>query len=317
MRNRFTLANQLLQNAIDAFECGLEDYRVGSQARLKASLRNVFASVLLIFKEKLREMSPEGSNEALLKRTISLELIDGALVSIGKGHATVDFNQIKTRFKDNSITADWATFEQVRTLRNELEHYYTGQSQNVVQEAIVKCFRVAIEFINDELELDPKELFPEATWEALIEIEEIYAREREQCVKTFPLFQSASKSIEAWLQEHGCSECGSSLIVIGEPDEAHCRSCDVEWSYESLALDIAKSKSAKQSPFDAYEGHDPFVIDCVFCGDHSLVVTEKECFLCHETVCTECDQCGQDIPVSEWNEESTCAYCIHMNQKRV
>jgi hypothetical protein len=49
---------------------GDEDYRDATPRRAASAVRNFYAGVLLLLKEKLRQESPPGSNEALLYEKI-------------------------------------------------------------------------------------------------------------------------------------------------------------------------------------------------------------------------------------------------------
>lgn len=80
----------ILQNAIDSIAIGLEDFESTDNRRIVSSTRNIFAGILLLFKYKLCELSPEGTNEALIKQRV-FPTIDttGAVSWIGKGTKTV------------------------------------------------------------------------------------------------------------------------------------------------------------------------------------------------------------------------------------
>ena len=58
----------ILQNAIDSIVMGLEDYQSEDKKRMLSCVRNLYAGMLLLFKYKLVELSPEGSNEILIKK---------------------------------------------------------------------------------------------------------------------------------------------------------------------------------------------------------------------------------------------------------
>ena len=56
----------LLQNAIDSIEMGVEDHEHADQRRAAFAVRNFFAGVLLLLKEKLRQESPRKQRGAAL-----------------------------------------------------------------------------------------------------------------------------------------------------------------------------------------------------------------------------------------------------------
>lgn len=94
----------LLQNAADSIRLGLEDFDSEDDVRLLSAARNLHAGVLLLYKEKLRRLSPAGSNEVLLKKDIRPALDDrGTVIFVGSGKKTVDVQQIKERFKTLNV----------------------------------------------------------------------------------------------------------------------------------------------------------------------------------------------------------------------
>jgi hypothetical protein len=56
----------ILSNAVDSISLGIEDFQSQDQRRLISCTRNLFAGVLLLFKHRLVQMSPAGSNEVLM-----------------------------------------------------------------------------------------------------------------------------------------------------------------------------------------------------------------------------------------------------------
>jgi hypothetical protein len=45
----------LLNNAVESIQVGIEDYEAGTPARLRSCVRSIHAGVLLLFKERLRQ----------------------------------------------------------------------------------------------------------------------------------------------------------------------------------------------------------------------------------------------------------------------
>ncbi len=60
----------ILNNAIDSIILGLEDYESSDHRRLISCARNMIAGILLLFKHKLAILSPEDSDEVLIKQQI-------------------------------------------------------------------------------------------------------------------------------------------------------------------------------------------------------------------------------------------------------
>ena len=57
----------LLTNAMQAIQVGVEDWETGNHPRLLTAVRNIHSGILLLYKEALRRMSPQGCDEVLLK----------------------------------------------------------------------------------------------------------------------------------------------------------------------------------------------------------------------------------------------------------
>ena len=89
----------LLNNAVESIQVGIEDYNVGTPARLRSCVRSIHAGILLLFKERLRQLSPPETNELLIKAKFKpVRRGDGTVLLIGDGRRTVDVQQIKERF---------------------------------------------------------------------------------------------------------------------------------------------------------------------------------------------------------------------------
>jgi hypothetical protein len=58
----------ILENAVSSIQIGIEDYQSNDPRRVLSVVRNLSAGVLLLFKEKLRQLSPDGSDEVLIKQ---------------------------------------------------------------------------------------------------------------------------------------------------------------------------------------------------------------------------------------------------------
>lgn len=71
------VSTKLIANAVESIAVGLEDYQSGGKGRLRSTVRNLHAGILLLFKEKLRRLSPPGSGDVLLKTKI-VPRLDGS-----------------------------------------------------------------------------------------------------------------------------------------------------------------------------------------------------------------------------------------------
>lgn len=151
-----------------------------------SALRNIFAGIQLLFKEKLSRLSPEDSDEVLIKQTI-LPCFDENMVIYFKGKVTktTDVQQIKERFKEFRIIVDWKVFDEINKLRNNIEHYYTEIPSHVVNKIISKSFKIILDFCRDYLEEEPIEIFGGASWAIFLETDKIYEAEKSANVNSF------------------------------------------------------------------------------------------------------------------------------------
>src|SRR5258708_35911496 len=98
----------LLTNAIESIQVGVEDYQAGSRPRLLSAVRNIHAGILLLSKEALRRESPKSSNEVLMMaKIVPSREPNGKAVVVGVGKNTADTRQIWERFKALGINTDW------------------------------------------------------------------------------------------------------------------------------------------------------------------------------------------------------------------
>ena len=130
----------LLINAVEAIQTGVEDFQEGSHPRLLSAVRNVYSGLLLMYKEALRRLSPTDSNEVLLKARTRPERDGMDIRLVGHGKKTVDVQQIKVHFKHLGISTDWVRFESIRIVRNDIEHYFSPKNTNALQSVIANAF---------------------------------------------------------------------------------------------------------------------------------------------------------------------------------
>ena len=115
----------LLDNAIQAIQLGVEDYCADTHARLLSAVRNIHSGILLLYKELLRRLSPADTNEVLVKaKIVPKREANGKISFIGKGKKTADVQQIRERFAELGIATDWTRFDRISETRNDVEHYY-------------------------------------------------------------------------------------------------------------------------------------------------------------------------------------------------
>jgi hypothetical protein len=174
----------ILDNAINSISLGIEDYNSSDPRRVVSCIRNLYAGILLLFKHRLAELSPAGSDEVLIKEKVSPSLdSSGKLQWKGNGKKTVDVRQIEERFNGLEIKVDWKRLAKINTCRNDIEHYYSVESPADMRGLLTNSFIVIRDFICDVLQEDPLELLGAKTWITLTSVAEVYDKEKRECAE--------------------------------------------------------------------------------------------------------------------------------------
>jgi len=313
----------LLSNATQSICAGVEDYQEGSHARLLTAVRNIHAGILLLYKEALRRLSPNGSNEVLVKAKISpTRDANGNVLFLGVGKKTVDVQQIKDRFAELNITADWPRFDRITDVRNDIEHYYTKADKKALESVISDAFVCIRNFMTAELKEDPLALLGDETWEAMLKISEVYEAERSECEEILSKVDWKSDTLKDGVLDLTCPSCSGSLLrpagdytVYTDNMGLQCRICGEVSSADDFVPRAIES-ALDGDMYDSLEdgGDEPYT-SCPVCGSEAYVMAEQQCAHCGESAEHTCARCGNDIPASELHCSPFCGYCEHMMSK--
>lgn len=311
--------NSILSNAVSSIQLGIEDYESPDPRRVLSALRNLTAGILLLFKERLRELSPPGSDDILIKQIIQPALHpDGTLYFGGSSSKTVDVQQIRLRFASLRVKVDWSQFEVVTSARNNAEHFCVTLSAVRVKEILADAMHIMHAFIRDELRREPVELLGSATWGALLSLADINAREQESCAQARaeinwgdPLTQSVSANLR-------CTKCESLLLTPS--DTSHddprqirflCVACGAaDISYQ----DMVEAAARKHFFADLYiahtQGGELPLITCSRCKKEAFAYEYDRCVACgNQEVLVMCRGCGEYFDEGDTNEEELCELC--------
>ena len=121
-----------------------------------------------MLKEKLRRLSPPGSDEVLLKQKIKPVNTPTGISFVGTGKKTVDIQQIKERFSSLGVGADWKRIDRITEARNNIEHYWTDKSTAQLKEVVSSTFVAIGPFLVRELGIEPVDILGENTWNTLL-----------------------------------------------------------------------------------------------------------------------------------------------------
>lgn len=312
----------ILQNALDSIALGIEDYELAETdaRRFVSCTRNIFAGILLLFKYKLSDLSPENSDEVLIKQKIIPKMEFDSLTWIGDGNKTVDVQGIEERFKGLNIKVDWMRLRKIQKYRNDIEHYYTTNSSLAVQQMISDSFLVIVTFIAEYLHEDPKELLGEDVFNIMREIDEVYEQDKKICIAKFQTLKYFHPSIPEVLININCLECGSGFLnplknnAYAEETLYQCRSCNTEFEYEKL-VNTAFENKFSLSTRDIMNGEEDVSCGCPECGGFFLYY-DGICVVCGFENNLICEICDDKIHPSEVEVfEGCCTYCNYKWEK--
>lgn len=311
----------ILKNAIDSIVIGLEDYQSPDERRIVSSARNIFSGILLLFKHKLCELSPQDSDESLIKQRV-LPKIDaaGEVRWIGKGKKTVDVQNIKDRFECLGINVDWARFDRINQYRNDVEHYFSTLNPQSVQGLVSDSFLIIRDFISDHLHQDPKQVLGNGAWKILIDVNAVYEKEKAACLEAIESLTFFSDRIMEAFTSYSCHECGSGLILPSKRGvdavEAvfSCKLCGKSLHYEEIVKLAVLDFFRHEVYYSFTDGGDSPISECPEC-DGIFLYNEDVCCSCGKVVKKVCQMCGSIILPEELYAAPFCGYCDHVMSK--
>ncbi|HEX5330629.1 hypothetical protein [Sulfuricurvum sp.] len=280
-----------------------------------SAVRNIIAGIILLYKEKLRRLSPNEQPELLIKQNIKPFLVSGRLTFVGVGN-TVNIDTIRTRFADLGISAEWKRFDKVVSLRNDLEHYFTKKSTDDIKELISSSFLLIRDFVTNELEEDPLEVLGLETWEILLEVNDIFMAEKEECEESLNQVDWKYDTIKENLDLLRCEECGSPLVYIDDatgsdyPDIfLRCRQCNHNFEFTSIIEEFVGEALYTASFMSQMDGGEPMNTTCPECSMETYVFEEECCVACnYEMRYAECSVCHTALEIHEQNNGGLCGY---------
>ncbi len=280
---------KIIENGINSIRVGIEDYKQGrdndEDARLTSAVRNIFAGILILAKGKLYELSPEGSNGILI-RNVKPKIVAGSLEWAPLGKSTISYHEIKERFEQLSLHLDWAKLDRVRSIRNELEHFYHSGTRVAVQEALVDAMMV-IHSLLELLNLDPIRDLGEGSWKVLLKNNGLYTQELEKCRDTLSIVCWINQTAKAASNHFNCEECSSSLIrqasLVNDKQEdmsVICIACGAESEMKSLMERAVIQLYYGELYETQTRGGEPPIMNCTKCGLFTFVLEANECAAC-------------------------------------
>jgi len=311
----------LLTNAIESIQVGVKDYETGTPSRLLSAVRNIHAGILLLYKEALRRESPNDTNNVLMMAEIIPIRDARGIVFVGHGTKTADVRQIRERLDGIGFVTDWKRFERINKVRNEVEHLHPSVDQKALQGLISDSFILIRNFMADELHEDPLVLLGEETWQTMLEVAEVYQKEKRRCKQLMAQVEWISPALKEGLADQTCSNCGSDLLrpgLVRTPytevslERISCGETEDANSYIPKAIASALSLASYEAAKDG--GETPYV-RCPECNKKTYVMEERRCALCEHEAEHNCERCGMQITAVELDSSPFCGYCLHMMNK--
>ncbi|GAC28611.1 hypothetical protein [Brumicola pallidula] len=313
----------IIQNAIDSIQIGVEDFESDDDRRSVSAVRNITAGILLLYKEKLCQLSPDDNKELLIKQHIRpVKIGDGKIGFEGKGNKTVDVISIKERFKSLNITVVWNRFDEISNLRNDLEHYYTSKSPDAVREIVTKSFLLIRDFLSEHLELDPQETLGNDCWTTLLKVSDVYLAEEKACKATIDAVDWKYDSVESALEYLRSNQCHSSLIQAPYQEDLYptidlrCKSCGHDFCFDDALEQCIYDSFASGAIRNAMDGgYSPFDT-CNECRKRTFIHADAYCVACgYEMEYISCENCEESLTLDDQCNEGKCSSCQYEWEK--
>jgi hypothetical protein len=311
------MTSPLLANAVAAIQLGVEDYDSSDPKRSLSAVRNISAGVLLLFKEKLRSLSPDGSDEVLIKeRILPARDSSGQIIFVGEGKKTVDVQQIRDRFSALGVKADWKRFDALVKIRNELEHYFSRMPSEKVRELVADAFVVLHAFLTEELELNPAEILGSQTWGRLLDEANVYdtaLQKTRAALSAIPWFAGERAQL---IPHFRCLACKSALLIpdpssksAEEGTQLTCTLCGNKRTIDAMLDEALDSRFGGELYYAASKGGEPPVVECRDCGRDAVLLETGNCLACRATRHHRaCAVCGEVFASSALFGEVLCDY---------
>jgi len=288
-----------------------------------SALRNISAGVLLLFKEKLRQLSPEDSDEVLIKQRISPKIEVDGVVFFGAGKKTVDVIQIIERFESLNIEVDWKRVNRIIALRNEIEHYRTQMPAATLRGMVADSFAVVSHFIRVHLNALPVDLLGEETWQVLMSEAAVNDEHVLACAEKMATVKWQVPVLEQVARWFCCTKCGSQLLVPVNPEaefnvdlELQCTSCGQIDRYEDVIEAAVAEEYLGANYRSIKDGGEAVNEACHECGRDTFIVEEDCCLACFSSLeYTICRSCGHTLGSGHQQYGGLCDYCDHMASK--
>lgn len=311
----------ILKNASESIQVGMEDYHNDDPRRVLSAIRNLYAGILLLFKYKLQLLSPDGSDEALLKTKVlpSSDPESGEVSWVGQGKKTVDVRDIIERLQSLGVKdVDFKLLTQLQNIRNDIEHYYSPLPVERMKEAVANALHLIIQFCKPHLDEEPVGILGQECWEQMLEVATVYDAELKTCVANLEAVQWPFQEVKNAVPYMRCPACTSQLIkaidlhAVKNSIRLSCSSCHQESDYTDVAGPAVAEYMEGENHWHMRKGGEPMSQECPECEHGAFLVAEEQCAACFfEFDATHCEWCEERLTYEERLDGSVCGYCQH------
>jgi hypothetical protein len=313
----------LFENAIESIQVGIEDLLQNDDRRVLSAVRNVHAGVLLLCKEKLHRLSPDGL--LLAQRLEPRPAPNGKISIVPVGRNTAGIEDIKNRFRNFGIKFDWKRFEAIADIRHQIEHAFLPGTRERAKEAVADAFVLIRYLLVDVLHEDPLKSLGSRCWQTLLENADLFDAELKACQATFRDVIWETQAVVEALSEISCPSCGSSLIRQRDPSNVQqsmvkfcCTACGEDHELGPVLSAAFDTAFGAEDHMAIKDGGEPTIGTCPECGERTYVIAEARCAACDFSVPEDaaCAICGGNLSAYEYAENGgLCSYHAYVTAK--
>lgn len=315
----------MMKNAVESIQIGMEDFHEDDPRRVLSAIRNLYAGILLLFKCKLQELSPDDSKEALLKARVIpvIDPVTGKATWVGKGGNTVDVQDIEERLKSLGIDGvDWPRLTALKNIRKDIEHYYSQEPVERMKEAVANALHLITQFCGPHLDQQPVEILGQECWDHMLSVATVYDAELKACRDNLESVECPFDDVAASIPAMRCPACDSQLLKVMDTSakrdgiEFMCSSCQTQSAYSEVVGAAISNHMAGWNYMNVKDGGEPVTSDCPECGADTFLRSEQACAACfYEQEYTQCEMCEEPLTVEDQWLDGKCSYCQYKYDK--
>jgi hypothetical protein len=320
--------NPLLKNAVVSIQLGLEDFASDDERRIISAARNLYSGVLLLAKEVLRQLSPPGSNDILIRiKKRAVKQADGTVMLVGDGKKTIDRFEIEETFKQLQLAVDLSNLKRLAEIRNDIEHTHPQHAPALIQEAIADAMPIIRDIVVKELHEEPSALLGSDAWDALLNEARVFKQEQAACHASFDAVSWETDTLADAFKDFQCPACSSSLVRndntnAAKPDDLIlvCSKCGEAAELDEVIEAALKESLWAEGHIAAMEGGDPVLEECPECFKETYAYAEGKCLNpgCDFSLDSyECAVCSEGLTLDDYRygDGHLCSYHAHVMSK--